>query len=100
MDKVSKPHNPAKVIFMMLLVTFLILVFFFGSMILQTYRELQQFSEREARLEAKLEQAQKEFFQKETYLHRLQDPEFLERVARERLGYTKPDEVIFRFTSE
>jgi cell division protein FtsB len=100
MEKVSKPHNPAKIIFMMLMVTFLVLIFFFGSMILKTYRELQQFSEREARLVVKLKQAEKEFFQKETYLKRLQDPEFLERVARERLGYTKPDEVIFRFAPE
>jgi cell division protein FtsB len=30
----------------------------------------------------------------------LEDPEFLERVARERLGYARPDELIFRFADE
>ncbi|MGB0344755.1 MAG: hypothetical protein ACPGGJ_05095 [Coraliomargarita sp.] len=30
----------------------------------------------------------------------LEDSEFLERVARERLGYSRPDEVLFRFDDE
>lgn len=85
----------------MLLGTLLVLVFFFGSVILQANRELKQFHEREGRLEAKLQQAEKEFQQKEAYLSRLmEDPEFLERVARERLGYTRSDEILFRFTPE
>ena len=79
----------------------LILVFFFGSIMLQSQRELKQFNEREARLQAKLRQAEEEFIQKESYLGQLlEDSEFLERVARDRLGYTRPDEIIFRFTPE
>lgn len=93
--------DQGKVILLMLLGALLVLVLFFGSIILQTWRELDHFEARAARLEARLEQAEKEFIQKETYHSRLmQDPEFLERVARERLGFTKPDEVIFRFTPE
>jgi cell division protein FtsB len=35
------------------------------------------------------------------YLARLlEDPEFLERVVRERLGYARPDELLFRFSDE
>ena len=68
---------------------------------LQSQRELKQFNEREARLQAKLRQAEEEFIQKESYLGQLlEDSEFLERVARDRLGYTRPDEIIFRFTPE
>lgn len=86
---------------LMLVGALLILVLFFGSILLQTQRELRQFHEREARLVAKLRQAEQEFNQKENYLGRLvEDPEFLERVARERLGYTRPDEILFRFTPE
>ena len=85
----------------MLVVAALILVFFFGSILLQTQRELAQFREREARLQNKLKQAEEEFIQKEAYLGQLlEDPEFLERVARELLGYTRPDEILFRFTPE
>ena len=69
-----------------------------GSLILQTYREYQNFKLREQRVERKLQQAQEKFRQKEAYIARLlDDPEFLERVARERLGYSKPDELLFRF---
>ena len=39
--------------------------------------------------------------QKEAYMARLiDDPEFLERVVRERLGYARPDELLFRFADE
>ena len=77
------------------------LVIFFSSLILQTYREYQNFRAREVRIEAKLTQARKEFQQKETYLARLlEDPEFLKRVVRERLGYSRPDELLFRFSDE
>ncbi len=68
---------------------------------MQTYREYENFRVREFRMKAKLTQAQKEFEQKEMYLARLlEDPEFLERVVRERLGYTRPDELLFRFSDE
>ena len=85
----------------MLVAASLILVFFFGCILMQTKRELRQFHDRELRLQAKLKQAKEEFIQKEAYLDQLlEDPEFLERVARDRLGYTRPDEILFRFTPE
>lgn len=74
---------------------------FFGGLVLKTHREHQNFKERENRIEAKLTQARKEFDQKEAYLARLlDDPEFLERVVRERLGFARPDELLFRFSDE
>ncbi len=85
----------------MLLGMLMVLVIFFSSLILQTYREYKNFRAREVRIEAKLTQARKEFEQKEAYLARLlEDPEFLERVVRERLGYSRPDELLFRFSDE
>ncbi len=86
---------------LMLLGMLVVLVIFFSSLILQTYREYKNFRAREIRIEAKLTQARKEFEQKEAYLARLlEDPEFLERVVRERLGYSRPDELLFRFDDE
>ena len=77
------------------------LVIFLGGLVLKTHREYQNFKARENRIEAKLIQARKEFVQKEAYMARLiDDPEFLERVVRERLGYARPDELLFRFSDE
>jgi cell division protein DivIC len=71
---------------------------FFLSALLGTYREYEHFQERERRIAADLEQARHDFASREAYFYRLlNDPEFLERVARERLGYARPDELVFRF---
>jgi len=38
---------------------------------------------------------------KDEYLDKLlSDPDFLEQVVRERLGYTRPEEYIYRFPKE
>lgn len=77
------------------------MVLFFASLLLKTHREFENFKERQVRIEQRLIQARNEFAQKEAYLRRLmEDPEFLERVARERLGYSRPDELLFRFSDE
>ena len=90
-----------RVILLMLLGMLIVLVIFFSSLILQTYREYKNFRAREIMIEAKLTQARKEFEQKEAYMARLlEDPEFLERVERERLGYSRPDELLFRFSED
>lgn len=90
-----------RVLVLMLLGMLCVLVVFFGGLLLKTHREFQNFKARQDRIEAKLIQARKEFEQKEAYLARLiDDPEFLERVVRERLGYSRPDELLFRFSDE
>ena len=78
----------------------LALSLFFSSFIVRTYREYKNFKAQEHRIEAKLIQARKELEYKEMYLNLLEDPDFLERVARERLGYARPDELLFRFSDE
>ena len=85
----------------MMLGGLVVLIVFFSSLMVQTSREYKHIKERQARIEAKFTQARKEFDQKEAYLARLlDDPEFLERVVRERLGYARTDEVLFRFSDE
>ncbi len=77
----------------------MVTVSFFAGILIKTHREFAQFEERERRIEAELAQARKTFSQQEAYYHRLlNDPEFLERIARERLGYARPDELVFRFS--
>jgi cell division protein FtsB len=100
MSKVSSQRKE-RIVLLMLLGMLVVLVLFFGSLILRTHREYNNFKAREDRIEQKLIQARKEFDQKEAYLTRLlEDPEFLERIARERLGYARPDELLFRFSDE
>lgn len=90
-----------RVILLMMMGVLLVLIVFFSSLMVQTYREYKNFRARELRIEGKLTQARKEFEHKEAYLARLlEDPEFLERVVRERLGYARPDELLFRFSDE
>jgi cell division protein FtsB len=90
-----------RIVLLMLLGMLLVLIVFFGSFLLRTHREFENFKAREDMIEQKLIQARKEFEQKEAYLTRLiEDPEFLERIARERLGYARPDELLFRFSDE
>jgi cell division protein DivIC len=76
----------------------LIIVIFFVSALLSNYREYAHMQERDRKISAELELARNNFAHREAYFYRLlNDPEFLERVARERLGYARPDELVFRF---
>lgn len=75
-----------------------LLIIFFSGLIIRTYHELKNFQIRESRLELRLLEAGNEFKRKEAYFKRLlEDDEFLERVARQRLGYARPNELLFRF---
>lgn len=79
----------------------LFLILFFSGLVIRTYNELKNFQMREARLEQRLLEVENEFKRKEAYYKRLlEDDHFLERVARQRLGYARPDELIFRFNDE
>lgn len=72
---------------------------FFGVLLSQTWREYQHIQTLEQDAIAELDQLREEYARKDTYLMRLldeQDPEFLEQVVRERLGYLRPGEVRFR----
>lgn len=98
---IKSAQRKERVILLTMLGVLFALVVFFSSLMVQTYREYQNFRAREHRIGAKLTQARKEFEHKEAYLGRLlEDPEFLERVVRERLGYARPDELLFRFSDE
>lgn len=100
MSKASTQRKE-RVILSALMGGLLLSIVFFGGLIIQTYREYKHFKEQEAMIQAKFIQARKEFEQKELYLSQmLNDAEFIERVARERLGYARPDEMLFRFSDE
>ncbi len=67
-------------------------------LILQARRELDHFSREERDLRTQLKDLQLQLAQREEFLDRLEnDPAFLDREVRQRLGYAKPDEMIYRF---
>jgi len=73
-------------------------VILFSVLLHQTYQEYQAFTAREAQLYSRLQQLQEENRSKQIYMEKLlNDPEFLERVVRERLGYSRPDDLLYRF---
>lgn len=64
----------------------------------QSRREHAVFLERQQAAEVQLESLRQQRAQKEAYLRAfLGDPQFVERVVRDRLGYAAPGELIFRY---
>jgi cell division protein FtsB len=69
-----------------------------GVFFLQTRREYNQLLLAEAESRRELVEAQLKLHEQERILERLRnDPSFVEMAIRRRLGYAKPDEMIFRF---
>jgi cell division protein FtsB len=67
----------------------------------KTRNQLAYLTIRDQEYAIKLEQIEQDLIAKEEYLDKLlTDHVFLERVVRERLGYTRPDEWIYRFPKE
>lgn len=64
----------------------------------QTYREYTTTQTRETYYQESLAEAEAKLKAKEENLHLLRhDPDFIERTIRQRLGYSRPGELIFRF---
>lgn len=63
--------------------------------------ELSQLTQVEATNRQKLQEAQQRLREQEKVLERLRsDPTYVDRVIRMKMGYSKPDEFIFRFESD
>jgi len=62
------------------------------------FQEFQQFREREVQLVERISAQRTEFARQQEYHRRLlNDPAFLEAVVRDRLGYVRDEELLFRF---
>lgn len=77
---------------------FVALTLFAGLFFMRTYRELAGLRTREEENRRDLVALQKTYAEQKQMLDRLRhDPAYVERVIRERLGYARPDELVFRF---
>ena len=93
-----KFFGPGQTLFLFITGVLLLVSGALGGLLLQTYREYASFKARELAYQERLEGLEMEVDAYEAYLERLlNDPDFLEHVARERLGYSKEGELIFRF---
>lgn len=69
-----------------------------GALFLDARAEYNQLKQAEATSKRRLAEAQTRLAEQERVLQRLRtDPEFVEKVIRQRLGYAKPGDFIFRF---
>ena len=69
-----------------------------GALFLDARAEYNQLKQTEVASKRRLAEARTRLADQETILQRLRtDPEFVEKVIRQRLGYTKPGDYIFRF---
>lgn len=82
--------------FLTLLLVFVVI--FMGTALLRTYREYRTYRQKEVELTVQLEAKQAELRARQEYLRMvLDDPEFIDRVIREKLGFAKPSERVYRF---
>lgn len=80
------------------LLLFLCIAAAFGLFFLQTRREYKMLMTAEAQSRQRLDEVQEKLREQERILDRLRnDPAYVEMVIRRRLGYAKPDEMVFRF---
>jgi cell division protein FtsB len=92
--------NLRRVIITFYLLLFLTVAAAASVFFLQTRREYRQLLKSEAESKRLLAEAQLKLREQQRILDRLRsDPAFVEMVIRRRLGYAKPDEMIFRFES-
>lgn len=69
-----------------------------GTVLWQTRAEYARVQEVEAQARQRLAEVEARLAEQETILERLRnDPVYVERVIRSRLGYAKPEEFVFRF---
>ena len=77
---------------------FVALTLFAGLFFLRTYAEVTALEGQERESRVRLAELQTHLAQQESKLARLHnDPAFVERVIREKLGYARPDETVYRF---
>lgn len=70
----------------------------FGVILMQSWREYNAFNDRNAQAQAKLIELKERNAEQLAYLSELQtNPDMVERAVRERLGYSREGELIFKF---
>lgn len=94
----KSPRFWYKILVGVLSALFLGVCVYFGSAFFTAKRELQVVEAREAEYRAQIAEKAKLYQQQHSYLKKmLYDQAFFEKVVRERLKYSREDELIFRY---
>lgn len=97
----SFPVNFSKVIQVVFVVVFAAITLWATAFFVQMHRELKTLRAQEAANQRRLAEAEARLQQQEKYLDRLKhDPALVEMLIRQKLGYAKGDEFVFRFEEE
>jgi cell division protein FtsB len=95
------PVNFSKVIQVFFAVVFIAITLWATAFFVQMHRELKTMRAQEAENRQRLAEAEARLAQQEKYLDRLKhDPALVEVLIRQKLGYAKGDEFVFRFEEE
>jgi cell division protein FtsB len=95
------PVNLSKSIQVVFGVVFAAVTLWATAFFVQMHRELKTLRGQEAANQHRLAEAEARLKQQEQYLDRLQhDPALVEVLIRQKLGYAKGDEFVFRFEEE
>ena len=95
------PVNFSKVIQVLFAVVFAAITLWATAFFVQMHRELKALRGQEAANQRRLAEAEARLAQQEKYLDRLKhDPALVEMLIRQKLGYAKGDEFVFRFEEE
>jgi len=93
--------NFSKVIQVFFAVAFAAIALWATAFFVQMHRELTALRAQEAANQRRLAEAETRLAQQEKYLDRLKhDPALVEVLIRQKLGYAKGDEFVFRFEEE
>jgi len=91
----------ARILNVVCLIAFLVIASFAGSYALERYRKLEVIKNSEAKAAARLMEMQVATSSKRESLARLNhDPEYVERIIRQKLNYAKTGETVFKFEYE
>ena len=98
MARVPIAVNARRIVFLVYTLLFFAVSAVFGVSLWQTRAEYLQLRAQEEASRQKLAAAEQRLHEQEQVLARLRtDPDYVERIIRQQLGYAKPDEFIFRF---
>ena len=93
--------NPSKLINGLFAVLFTAVTLWAVTFFVQMHRELKALRAQEEANRRRLAAAEAKLHEQEQYLERLRrDPALVERIIRQKLGYAKGDEFVFRFQEE
>ena len=99
-DKLEYSFPLKAIVYSLFLLGCCFALYLFGSIYWDTYKDMSYFKGRQDTIGQQLSTAQNQLQSAQAYLNKIeQDTRFRTQVARQRLGHSRPEEMLFRFQS-